>query len=165
MNVVAGRPIALRFSAHLSARSTPPLVAGRAGGASLDTPPPPPLQQLLHGRAAATPPRMKKRATAVLLRARRRGLGSSDARAAGASSPHLPLRLQRRWRLRGDAVLRQRAARERHASRPGGAAAPLGQSTWAWVLGNGTDGNPDASRTRPRAPESRTRSRTPTAGA
>ena len=37
--------------------------------------------------------------------------------------------------------------------------------TCGWVLGNGTDGNPDASRTRPRAPESRTRSRTPTAGA
>ena len=36
--------------------------------------------------------------------------------------------------------------------------------TLTWVLGNGTDGNPDASRTRPRAPKSRTRSRTATAG-
>ena len=39
------------------------------------------------------------------------------------------------------------------------------EHTCGWVLGNGTDGNPDASRTRPRALESRTRSRTPTAGA
>ena len=38
-------------------------------------------------------------------------------------------------------------------------------ATSCWVLGNGTDGNPDASRTWPRAPESRTHSRTPTAGA
>ena len=33
-----------------------------------------------------------------------------------------------------------------------------------WVLGNGTDGQPDASRMRPRTPNSRTRRRTPTAG-
>ena len=64
--------------------------------------------------------------------------------------------------------LRRRASRT--AAGDGGAESEFSVSTSdakrkaGWVLGNGTDGNPDASRTRPRAPKSRTRSRTPTAG-
>jgi hypothetical protein len=46
------------------------------------------------------------------------------------------------------------------ANRPSAIAPPAA----GWVCTNGSDGQPDASRTRPRAPKSRTRSRTPTAG-